>query len=231
MIAEFFQGGLVLPDRDYYLKDDDKSKATRAAYLAHLQKMFGSWATSPTAPNARRRPCWTSRRGWPRRRGPRVDLRDPHRELPPDERRRRGEGDARPILEAVLRGARPGRSEGADRRPAGLLQGGRPAGQGGAARATGRPTCAGTCSTPTPTSSAAVRQRGLPLQRHGADRHAEEAAALAARGGRPRTTCSARRWASSTSPRRSRPRPRPRPRPWSRTSGRRCASGWRRSTG
>jgi predicted metalloendopeptidase len=40
VIAEFSQGGLSLPDRDYYLKEDDKLKAIRAAYLAHLAKMF-----------------------------------------------------------------------------------------------------------------------------------------------------------------------------------------------
>jgi len=40
VIAEADQGGLSLPDRDYYLKDDDKSKNLRTAYLAHVQKVF-----------------------------------------------------------------------------------------------------------------------------------------------------------------------------------------------
>jgi putative endopeptidase len=40
MIAQIRQGGLGLPDRDYYTKEDDKSKAMRAAYLAHVAKMF-----------------------------------------------------------------------------------------------------------------------------------------------------------------------------------------------
>src|SRR5882672_7096318 len=39
-IAEADQGGLGLPDRDYYLKDDPKSQELRKAYLAHVQKMF-----------------------------------------------------------------------------------------------------------------------------------------------------------------------------------------------
>ncbi|HKP47472.1 MAG TPA: M13 family metallopeptidase N-terminal domain-containing protein, partial [Pyrinomonadaceae bacterium] len=38
--AEVFQGGLGLPDRDYYTKTDEKSKATREAYLKHVAKMF-----------------------------------------------------------------------------------------------------------------------------------------------------------------------------------------------
>ncbi len=39
-IAQFDQGGLGLPDRDYYLKTDSKSAEIRAKYLAHMQKMF-----------------------------------------------------------------------------------------------------------------------------------------------------------------------------------------------
>jgi putative endopeptidase len=40
VIAEADQGGLGLPDRDYYLKDDPKSEDLRKAYVAHVQKMF-----------------------------------------------------------------------------------------------------------------------------------------------------------------------------------------------
>ncbi|MGA8836706.1 MAG: M13 family metallopeptidase, partial [Candidatus Sulfotelmatobacter sp.] len=40
VIAEADQGGLGLPDRDYYLKDDPKSVDLRKAYVAHVQKMF-----------------------------------------------------------------------------------------------------------------------------------------------------------------------------------------------
>jgi putative endopeptidase len=40
VIAEADQGGLGLPDRDYYLKDDDKSKDLRKAYVAHVAKML-----------------------------------------------------------------------------------------------------------------------------------------------------------------------------------------------
>lgn len=34
------QGGLGLPDRDYYLKDDEKSKMIRSQYVKHVAKMF-----------------------------------------------------------------------------------------------------------------------------------------------------------------------------------------------
>ncbi len=40
VIAGAGQGGLGLPDRDYYLKDDDKSKATREEYVKHVTKVF-----------------------------------------------------------------------------------------------------------------------------------------------------------------------------------------------
>jgi len=39
-IAEADQGGLGLPDRDFYLKDDAKSAEIRKAYVAHVTKMF-----------------------------------------------------------------------------------------------------------------------------------------------------------------------------------------------
>ncbi|HEY6804883.1 MAG TPA: M13 family metallopeptidase [Pyrinomonadaceae bacterium] len=37
---EVYQGGLGLPDRDYYIKTDDRSKGIRDAYVAHMAKMF-----------------------------------------------------------------------------------------------------------------------------------------------------------------------------------------------
>jgi putative endopeptidase len=40
MIADADQGGLGLPDRDYYLKTDAKSVKLRQQYVAHVQKML-----------------------------------------------------------------------------------------------------------------------------------------------------------------------------------------------
>jgi endothelin-converting enzyme/putative endopeptidase len=40
MIADADQGGLGLPDRDYYLKTDPKSVKLRDQYVAHMQKML-----------------------------------------------------------------------------------------------------------------------------------------------------------------------------------------------
>lgn len=51
-IATFSQGGLSLPDRDYYLKTDDKSKETRAEFLKHVAKMFALLGDAPAQAEA-----------------------------------------------------------------------------------------------------------------------------------------------------------------------------------
>jgi len=47
VIADLDQGGLSMPDRDYYLKDDAKSKETREHYLQHVEKVFQLLGDSP----------------------------------------------------------------------------------------------------------------------------------------------------------------------------------------
>jgi endothelin-converting enzyme/putative endopeptidase len=49
VIAEVNQGGLGLPDRDYYLKEDAKSVELRKKYVAHVQKMFELLDDKPEA--------------------------------------------------------------------------------------------------------------------------------------------------------------------------------------
>ncbi|HTW31625.1 MAG TPA: M13 family metallopeptidase, partial [Candidatus Sulfotelmatobacter sp.] len=49
VIAAADQGGLGLPDRDYYTKEDAKSKELRQSYLAHVQKMFELLGDKPAA--------------------------------------------------------------------------------------------------------------------------------------------------------------------------------------
>jgi putative endopeptidase len=48
VIAAVSQAGLGLPDRDYYLRDDEKFSTTRKQYVAHLTKLF-ELAGIPTA--------------------------------------------------------------------------------------------------------------------------------------------------------------------------------------
>src|ERR1700719_5244614 len=40
IIAQAYQGGLGLPDRDYYTKEDDASKKLRDQYVDHVAKML-----------------------------------------------------------------------------------------------------------------------------------------------------------------------------------------------
>jgi len=47
VIAVVDQGGIALPDRDYYLKDDPKSTETRDRYRDHVRKTFGLLGDAP----------------------------------------------------------------------------------------------------------------------------------------------------------------------------------------
>ena len=52
-VADLQQGGLGLPDRDYYLKDDDaKLKGMREDYRKHVEKMLGMAGDTQAAANA-----------------------------------------------------------------------------------------------------------------------------------------------------------------------------------
>jgi putative endopeptidase len=48
-IAGMTQGGIGLPDRDYYTKEDPKSKEIRERYLQHVQKVFELLGDKPEA--------------------------------------------------------------------------------------------------------------------------------------------------------------------------------------
>ena len=64
-IADLDQGGLGLPDRDYYTKDDAKSKEIRERYLQHVQKIFEMLGDNPASCEAEcgNRPAHGNRAG------------------------------------------------------------------------------------------------------------------------------------------------------------------------
>ncbi len=78
MIGTFYQGGLGLPDRDYYLKDDDKLKSIRAAYVAHVQKMLELLGEKPEEAAKQAQTVLAMETRLAKASRPRVDLRDPH---------------------------------------------------------------------------------------------------------------------------------------------------------
>jgi putative endopeptidase len=51
-IAQIYQGGLGLPERDYYFRDDEKSKTLRTQYVAHVAKMLELTGDTPAAAQA-----------------------------------------------------------------------------------------------------------------------------------------------------------------------------------
>jgi predicted metalloendopeptidase len=51
VIAQAYQGGLGLPDRDYYTKEDDASKKLRDQYVEHVSKMLSLLGTPAAAAN------------------------------------------------------------------------------------------------------------------------------------------------------------------------------------
>ncbi len=53
-IGYFYQGGLGLPDRDYYFKEDDEIKKIRSAYLKHIESMFQYAGFSDPAGSAKK---------------------------------------------------------------------------------------------------------------------------------------------------------------------------------
>ena len=77
VIANADQGGLGLPDRDYYLKDDPKSVELRTGYLAHVQKMFELLGDKPETAAAEARTVMNIETGLAKGSMTRVERRDP----------------------------------------------------------------------------------------------------------------------------------------------------------
>jgi putative endopeptidase len=79
VIMNISQGGLGLPDRDYYLKDNAKSKETRARYLQHVQKMFELLGDSPDIAKNNAATVMRMETGLAKASLTRVERRDPYK--------------------------------------------------------------------------------------------------------------------------------------------------------
>ncbi|HET9742323.1 MAG TPA: M13 family metallopeptidase [Terriglobales bacterium] len=78
-IAGIRQGGLGLPDRDYYTKQDDKSKETRDRYLQHVQKVLELLGDSPESAKTEATNVMRMETALAEASLTRVDLRDPYK--------------------------------------------------------------------------------------------------------------------------------------------------------
>jgi putative endopeptidase len=77
VIAAAFQGGLGLPDRDYYTKTDDASKKIRDQYVEHVRKMFALAGDDPPRAQIEARLILTIETKLAEPSMTRVELRDP----------------------------------------------------------------------------------------------------------------------------------------------------------
>jgi putative endopeptidase len=78
-IAAVDQGGLGLPDRDYYTKDDIKSKEIRARYVEHLERVFSLMGDSASAATKHAATILRMETGLAKASLTSVERRDPHK--------------------------------------------------------------------------------------------------------------------------------------------------------
>ena len=79
VIAQAGQGGLGMPDRDYYFRDDDKSKQLRADYEQHVAKMLALAGDAPEKAAAEAKTVMSLETALAKASRTRVELRDPEK--------------------------------------------------------------------------------------------------------------------------------------------------------
>lgn len=79
VIAEFSQGGLSLPDRDYYLKDEERLKKIRREYVLHVTKMFELLGDKHEEAERQAKTVLALETRLAKASRAKADLRDPHR--------------------------------------------------------------------------------------------------------------------------------------------------------
>ena len=78
-IAQAIQGGLGMPDRDYYLREDEKSKNLRTEYEQHVAKMFALAGDAPEKAAAEAKTVMSIETALAKASRTRVELRDPEK--------------------------------------------------------------------------------------------------------------------------------------------------------
>ncbi len=77
VIPNFFQGGLTLFDRDYYLKEDARSVEIRQKYLEHMTKMFSLTGIDEATSKSYAQRILAFETEWAANCMPRVNMRNP----------------------------------------------------------------------------------------------------------------------------------------------------------
>jgi putative endopeptidase len=83
MIAQASQGGLGMPDRDYYFRDDEKSKQLRTDYEQHVAKMLALAGDAPDKAADEAKTVMTIETALAKASRTRVELRDPEKNYHP----------------------------------------------------------------------------------------------------------------------------------------------------
>ena len=100
-IAQAVQGGLGMPDRDYYTKTDDASKEKREKYVAHVTKMLTLLGEPPEKAAEDAKKILALETSLAQASRTRVELRDPQKNYNKMPRRRVAEPDARIGIGAI----------------------------------------------------------------------------------------------------------------------------------
>ena len=79
VIAQAYQGGLGMPDRDYYTKTDDASKKLRDQYVEHVTKMLTLLGEDPKAAGEHAKKILTLETSLAQASRTKVELRDPQK--------------------------------------------------------------------------------------------------------------------------------------------------------
>ena len=78
-IAQMYQGGLGLPDRDFYLSNEEARQAIRAKYVAFVAKMFTMYGAKPDAAQKMAENILAFETKLAQNSRPRAELRDPNK--------------------------------------------------------------------------------------------------------------------------------------------------------
>ncbi len=79
MVFYINQGGITLPDRDYYLKDDERSQKIRAAYHDFIVKLFTLAGSSAVAAEQNAKSIFAMEKSLAETQMSRVEMRDPYK--------------------------------------------------------------------------------------------------------------------------------------------------------